>query len=75
MDAEHLIATGVVDNVVFISILSNRLPEEQQGKARRAGLALAMAGRIVLLFSLGWVMKLEDDLFSIGIGRRRTFYG
>ena len=54
-----------IDNVVFISILSNRLPEEQRSSARQAGLGLAMGGRIVLLFSLGWVMKLEDDLFTI----------
>ena len=54
-----------IDNVVFISILASRLPEEQQPKARRIGLGLAMGGRILLLLSLGFVMGLTDDLFTI----------
>jgi predicted tellurium resistance membrane protein TerC len=54
-----------IDNVVFISILSGRLPEEQQAKARNIGLGLAMGGRIVLLLSLGWVMGLKADLFEV----------
>lgn len=54
-----------IDNVVFISILASRLPEEQQPKARRIGLALAMAGRILLLLCLGFVMGLTGELFSL----------
>lgn len=54
-----------IDNIVFISILSNKLPQEQQPLARRVGLGLALAGRIALLFSISWVMTLTTPLFSI----------
>ena len=54
-----------IDNIVFISILSTKLPLEQQHKARRIGLALAMITRILLLLSLSWILGLEEDLFSI----------
>ncbi len=57
-----------IDNIVFISILSGRLPEEQRPKARRLGLFLAMFLRIGLLVSLAWIMKLTSPLFSI-LGR------
>jgi predicted tellurium resistance membrane protein TerC len=53
-----------IDNVVFISILSNKLPQEQRARARRIGLMLALVGRIALLLSLGWVMRLTSPLFS-----------
>ena len=53
-----------VDNVIFLSILSGRLPEQQQGKARTIGLALALIGRVVLLLSLTWIMKLTAPLFD-----------
>lgn len=53
-----------IDNVVFISILTGKLPPEQQPKARQLGLFLAMGMRIALLFSLTWLMGLEDALFS-----------
>ena len=52
-----------VDNVVFISILSARLPGPQQATARTLGLVLALVGRIVLLLSLSWIMRLESVLF------------
>ena len=55
-----------IDNIVFISILSGKLPEEQRRKARQLGLALALIGRIGLLLSLSWVMKLTKPLFTIG---------
>jgi predicted tellurium resistance membrane protein TerC len=55
-----------VDNVIFISILAGKLPPEQQNKARQLGLLLAMGMRIALLFSLSWVVKLTDPLFTIG---------
>lgn len=54
-----------IDNVVFISILSNKLPEEQRAKARNIGLGLAMGARIVLLFAISWVMSLKNELFSV----------
>ena len=55
-----------VDNIIFISILSGKLPEAQQAKARRIGLLLAMGTRILLLFSLAWVVKLTNPLFTLG---------
>lgn len=57
-----------VDNVIFISILSSKLPESQQGKARRMGLLAAMGMRVVLLFSVVWIVRLTAPLFSI-LGR------
>ncbi len=54
-----------VDNIIFISLLSSKLPKDQQARARQLGLALAMITRILLLFSLSWIMKLEDDLFFV----------
>jgi predicted tellurium resistance membrane protein TerC len=54
-----------IDNVVFISILSGKLPQEQQGRARRIGLLLAMLMRIALLFSLTWIIQLTAPLFSV----------
>ncbi len=54
-----------IDNIVFISILSTKLPQDQQRRARRIGLALAMITRILLLLSLSWILGLEEDLFSI----------
>jgi predicted tellurium resistance membrane protein TerC len=54
-----------IDNVVFISILSNKLPEAQRARARQIGLLLALGGRIVLLLSLGWVMRLTTPLFGL----------
>lgn len=55
-----------IDNIVFISILSDKLPEHQQKKARQLGLALAMITRVLLLLSLSWVMSLTSPLFNIG---------
>ncbi|MEP7227003.1 MAG: TerC family protein [Gemmatimonadales bacterium] len=54
-----------IDNVVFISILAGKLPQEQQGKARRLGLALAMLMRIALLFSITLIIKLTAPLFTV----------
>ena len=53
-----------IDNIIFISILVGRLPDQQRNKARKLGLALAMVSRLILLFSLAWVMGLVDPLFS-----------
>jgi predicted tellurium resistance membrane protein TerC len=54
-----------VDNIIFISILSGKLPSAQQPMARRVGLLLAMGTRILLLFSLAWIVKLTAPLFSL----------
>jgi predicted tellurium resistance membrane protein TerC len=54
-----------IDNVIFISILSGKLPDNQQQKARYIGLTLALVMRIGLLFSLTWVMGLTEPLFTI----------
>jgi len=52
-----------IDNIIFISILVGRLPLEQRAFARVTGLGLAMITRLLLLFSLAWVMRLTDPLF------------
>ncbi len=54
-----------IDNIVFLSILAGKLPQAQQGAARRLGLALAMLMRIALLTALAWVVRLTAPLFSI----------
>jgi predicted tellurium resistance membrane protein TerC len=54
-----------VDNIIFISILSGKLPEHQQPRARRLGLLAAMGMRVLLLFSLAWIIKLTAPLFTV----------
>lgn len=54
-----------IDNVIFISILSGKLPAAQQAKARYIGLTLALLMRVVLLFSLSWIMGLTEPLFTV----------
>jgi predicted tellurium resistance membrane protein TerC len=54
-----------IDNIIFISILTGKLPRHQQAKARTLGLGAAMFTRIALLFSLTWMMRLTAPLFSI----------
>jgi len=54
-----------IDNIVFISIVSSRLPEDQRAKARRLGLMGALVMRVLLLFSLTWLMKLTGTLFTV----------
>lgn len=59
-----------VDNVIFISILTGKLPVNQQQRARTTGISLAVITRILLLLSISWVISLEEPLFyifSIGI--------
>lgn len=63
-----LIALEVVlgiDNLVFISILAGKLPEKQQERASRVGLALAMLMRILLLLSIAWIVRLTTPLFEV----------
>lgn len=54
-----------IDNVIFISILSGKLPPAQQAKARYVGLGLALGIRILLLMSLSWVIGLVEPLFTV----------
>ena len=54
-----------VDNVIFISILSTKLPAPQQRSARRLGLVLAMVARVGLLLSISWIIRLTEPLFAV----------
>jgi len=54
-----------IDNVIFISILSGKLPPSQQPRARLIGLSLALVMRVILLLSLTWVMGLVEPLFTV----------
>jgi predicted tellurium resistance membrane protein TerC len=54
-----------IDNIIFISILADRLPANQRQRARTTGLLLAMLMRIALLFSLGWILSLTRTLFTV----------
>ncbi len=54
-----------IDNIIFISILAGKLPAEEQSRARYVGLGLALVMRIILLFSLSWVIGLTAPLFSV----------
>ena len=67
-----------IDNIVFISILSNKLPAEQRARARSIGLMLAMLMRIALLFAISWIVRLTEPLFSVlgqGISGRDLILG
>lgn len=67
-----------IDNIIFISILAGKLPEEQQGKARQLGLMLALVTRILLLFSLSLLAQLTDPLFTVlehGVSGRDLILG
>ena len=54
-----------IDNVIFIAILSGRLPKDQQPRARRLGIAMAVISRLALLLGISWVMGLTRPLFDI----------
>src|SRR5918999_4060044 len=54
-----------IDNIVFISILAGKLPQNQRERARKVGLSLAMIIRILLLLSITWVMRLTSPLFAV----------
>lgn len=64
-----------IDNLIFIAILSNRLPEHQQKKARQIGLILALVMRIALLLLIGWIVTLQTPLFDLGITGSEGAYG
>ena len=55
-----------IDNLVFISILAGRLPPEQQSRARKAGLAMALITRLLLLATLAWIVTLTQPFIHIG---------
>jgi predicted tellurium resistance membrane protein TerC len=54
-----------IDNIVFIAILTGRLPERQRPSARRWGLTLALGSRILLLLTLSWILQLTEPIFSL----------
>ena len=54
-----------IDNIIFISIVSNKLPIEIRSKTRNIGLLLAMGVRILLLLTITWVMKFKEPLFTV----------
>ena len=54
-----------VDNIIFISILTNKLPSEIRKKARRLGIALALVFRVLMLLSITWIMGFQEALFEI----------
>ncbi len=54
-----------IDNIIFISILADRLPEEQRSKLRNWGIGLAMVMRLMLLALISWILKLDQTLFTI----------
>ncbi len=56
-----------IDNLIFISILSNKLPEEQRQRARRLGISLALVMRLGLLTAISWIISLKNTVFSLGI--------
>jgi predicted tellurium resistance membrane protein TerC len=55
-----------IDNIVFISVISGRLPLEQQGKARNIGIILALVVRILMLLGVSWIIGLRATIFTIG---------
>ena len=57
-----------IDNVIFISIVTGKLPEEQRKKATQIGLFLAMFMRIALLFAISWLTQMKEPLFTIDWG-------
>lgn len=54
-----------IDNIVFISILAGKLPQNQQARARQVGLSLAMLTRIALLLSIAWIISLTEPIFAV----------
>jgi len=54
-----------IDNIIFISILADKLPEVQRDKLRKLGIGLAMVMRLALLAVIAWIMKLDTDVFTL----------
>ena len=55
-----------IDNVIFIAILTSKLPDEQRNRAQLTGLSIALVTRLALLVAAAWIMTLDEDLFAIG---------
>ncbi len=55
-----------IDNIIFISIIAGKLPKMKQGRARAIGLMMALVMRVILLFSISWIVGLKEALFNIG---------
>lgn len=55
-----------IDNIIFISILAGKLPQEEQDRGRKVGLIMAMVMRILLLLSIAWLTRLTNPIFHIG---------
>jgi predicted tellurium resistance membrane protein TerC len=64
-----------IDNLIFISIVSNKLPEHQRQKARRIGISLALVMRLALLSMIAWLVGLKAPLFDLGIQGSPGPYG
>jgi predicted tellurium resistance membrane protein TerC len=56
-----------IDNLIFISILTNKLPEEQRARARNIGISLALIMRLMLLFTITWVVSLVQPVIDLGL--------
>jgi predicted tellurium resistance membrane protein TerC len=54
-----------IDNIIFLSIITGKLPKEKQATARMIGLSLALGMRIALLFCIAWMVKMQSDLFTV----------
>jgi predicted tellurium resistance membrane protein TerC len=55
-----------IDNIIFLALITSRLPKIKQKSARKIGLGLALLGRITFLFSVTWLMKAEEPVFTVG---------
>lgn len=55
-----------IDNIIFVAILADRVKEEARARARRVGLTIAITTRILLLFSITFIMRLTNTLFTVG---------
>jgi len=64
-----------IDNLIFISILSNKLPESQRQRARRIGIGLALVMRLVLLSTIAWLVGLTAPVFDLGLSGAPGPYG
>ena len=64
-----------IDNLVFIAIVSSKLPVAQQSRARRIGLVLALGLRIVFLLLIGWIVTLQQPLFDLGLAGASGAHG
>ena len=64
-----------IDNIVFLAVLTERLPEEHRRSTRTTGLILAMVMRILLLLTIFWVMRLTEPLFEVPLSNRSDWGG